>query len=256
MRNKFIEPVIKKLTKRSKKICTTVELKTILSTLMWDEYADTKAYKIIYYLKNKWYLYSLKKNILLIKQPDEEIDELALTDQWYRTLLAQQCKDSHWANRYIWWYKALQLTFSNNEVIDSVLIVNEKKQWTEAVMFDQTIQLKKYTSSGESLFKLFRKFTSSEYIGKTRCKIADKELAILETLFNADSITDREQFTYVKKIIKKTKVMHRDSTVWKKILLTWKHHTSLHRLYEIAHSSNKDLATIIDDLLKKYSFQL
>ena len=53
MRNTYLQSVIKKLKKRHNKIIYADELKALIEKLMKEEYSDTRAYKLIYYLKNK-----------------------------------------------------------------------------------------------------------------------------------------------------------------------------------------------------------
>jgi surfactin synthase thioesterase subunit len=53
MKNQFLPEIIKKITSRKKKIITSDEIKSLIESIMKADYQDTRAYKIIYYLKKK-----------------------------------------------------------------------------------------------------------------------------------------------------------------------------------------------------------
>lgn len=53
MKNSYLQPIGKILTKRSKKVIYADELKGVIGRVMKDQYSDKKAYKLIYHLKNK-----------------------------------------------------------------------------------------------------------------------------------------------------------------------------------------------------------
>jgi hypothetical protein len=56
------------------------EIKKILQSLG----LETNLYKILYYLKNKGYLVSLKKDLFFVKKPEEifEVDEIVENYYW------------------------------------------------------------------------------------------------------------------------------------------------------------------------------
>ena len=65
------------------------------------------------------------------------------------------------------------------------------------------MQVKVYSQHKKSLFSSFAQFTKRIKIGKLQFTIANKELAILESLFSYDELTDRYSREYIKKILKK-----------------------------------------------------
>ncbi len=254
MKNSYLQPVAKKLQKRSNKIIYADWLKDVIKSIMKENYTDKRAYKIIYHLKNKGFLISLKKTIFFIKKPSEIVSDELLVEDWYWTILHWHCVNSLWKNRYIWWIKALELNFANYDIPDEILVVWPNKQWTEVVIWLKTVNFKKYTSKKTLLFPLFKKFTNKMKLWRYSYTYANKELALLESLYNFDQFCDRYEYEIIKKTLKKTK--DRDISVWEKIMKAWKHHSSINRLYDIAKKQNPALAERLLISIKKYSFVL
>lgn len=254
MRNSYLQPIADKLQRRSKKIIYVDSLKKLIESVMKEQYSDKKAYKIIYHLKNKGHLVSLKRSIFYIKKPADIYSDDVLIEDRYWTLLHNHCQRSHKKKRYIWWIKALELNFQSLEIPDEVLVVTEKKQWTEVILWEKTVNFKKYTNNWDYLFPLFFKHTEKVKIWRYSFRYATKELAVVETLYNFDKLLDRYAYEMVKKILKKTK--QRDISVWESIMKSWKHHSSINRLYDIAKKQNPTLAEELLTSIKRFSFVL
>lgn len=94
MRNSYLQPIANKLQKRSNKIIYADKLKAVIESVMEENYTDKRAYKIIYHLKNKGHLVSLKKNIFFIKKPSAIVSEQVLIEDWYWSLLHNHCSES------------------------------------------------------------------------------------------------------------------------------------------------------------------
>ena len=254
MKNSYLQSLIKKIEKKTRKLIYSDELKSLIKNLMQENYHDTKAYKLIYYLKNKWYLISLKKNIFYVKKPDEIYDENEIVEKWYRSILYEHCRSTLHTKRYIWGLKALEIHYNNFEIPDKILIVNEKKQSQEMALALQAIQFKKYTSRWNNLFKKFKKYTKKTKIWRKIFAVANKELALLECMFNHDDMFNKEVYIFVKKIIKRSTQF--DIQVISSLIKMGKHHTSINRLYQIAKENNKTFAKQLAEIIKKYSFFL
>lgn len=254
MRNSYLQSLIKKVEKMKGKLIYSDKLKSIIKHLMKENYHDTKAYKLIYYLKNKWYLISLKKNIFYIKAPEQIFHEEDIIEHRYRPILYEHCTVSLKKQRYIWWVKALEIHYHNLAIPDNILIVNEKKQSKEMALASQAIQFKKYTNQWTNLFKKFKKHTIKVKIWKRTFPIANKELALLECMYNHDSMFDKSTNILVKKVIKRSTQFDIQTIV--QLIKIGKHHTSLNRLYKIAKENNKTFAKQLNEIIKKYSFFL
>lgn len=219
---------------------------------MWDEYSDKKAYKLIYYLKNKGHILSIKKNIFYCKFPEDYVSEDLIIEDRYWYILHAHCKTRTDNQRYIWWLKAVELNLHNLSIPDHILIINPNKQSHESVLTGKELQFKKYSTKDENFFRQFKKLTHKIKMSKYQFPYACLELALLESLYNFDELHDRYTYEVIKKIIKKSKNL--DLDVIETILKLGKHHTSVNRLLKICKSHNKKLADALTPLIKKRSF--
>jgi hypothetical protein len=253
-KNSYLAELAKKLKKWRHKIMYSHEIKTLAKKIMWAEYTDKKAYKLVYYLKNKGYLLSIKKEIFYVKFPEDHISEDLILEDRYRYILHHHAKSSTENNRYIWWLKALELWLNNFAIPDDIQIVNTHKQSKEIVVAGKSMQFKKYSSKKENFFKQFKKHTNKVKMGKYSFPYAWFELALLECLYNFDEIHQRYTYEVIRKVIRKSTNLDLDRLA--KILKIWKHHTSINRLYKIAKKENKTLAAKLLPIIKKRSFVL
>ncbi len=254
MKNSYLHEVASVLKKWRKKIIYADDLKTLIEKIMWATYSQTKAYKLIYYLKNKWYLISIKKTIFYVKYPEDHISEFLILEDHYWQILHHHCTEYLKTDRYIGGLKALELNLKNFEVPEIILIVNSTKQSREMITATKAIHFKKYSLKKTNLFKKLRPFTHKVKMGKYSYAIANKELALLECMYNYDPIEDKEIYVTTKKIIKKGVQLDIDTII--KIIKLGKHHTSINRLYKIANDVNRPFAEKLAEVIKKYSFFL
>lgn len=254
MRNSYLQELAKKIEKKNGKLLYSHEIKKMISSLMKDEYTDTKAYKLIYYLKNRGYLLSIKKEIFFAKHPDDTRSDDDIVDEYYRHILHHHCTTSFDKQRYIWSLKALELHYTNYSIPESILVINATKQSKEMIVATKAVQFKKYTAKGENFYPKFKRYTSKIKIGKYSFAFANKELALLECMYNFDDMFDKYTYEMVKKVIKKS--THLDTQTITKIITLGKHHTSINRLYKIAKDVNKTFASQLGEIIKRYSFFL
>lgn len=254
MKNKFIDKIIADVVKRKSKICYMDEMRAIIERHLQDEFSDQKAYKILYYLKRRGYLFSLKKNIYYISLPDEEISEYEIIETRYRDILHQHCISAcgHKRKRYIGWQKALEIHMLDYSVPEHILIVNKERQAQETVLQWKTVLFKTYTSKDTSLFSRFFPHCSNIKLWKYVLPVANFELALLETLYNIDPVTERLLFAQLKKYLKKIKRL--DFSPMQAALQVWKHHTSCNRLYHILLQLHPKLADELHQHIKQWGF--
>jgi len=100
-KNSYLAELIKKLRKRRHKIIYSDNLKAIIKKIMKSEYTDKRAYKLVYYLKNKGYVLSIKKDIFYVKLAEDHIAEHLILEDRYRYILHHHCKTSTDNQRYI-----------------------------------------------------------------------------------------------------------------------------------------------------------
>lgn len=255
--NKPIDNLIQILLKQTKKILTQDRLQELISLCFWENTPISKIYKLTYQLKNRWILYPLRKELFYISNPDSHISPEEIEEKWYRKILKEHCNNIS-KQRYIWWLTALEINLHGNWVTipENIIIVNKEKQTSEAIMFDKTINFKKYEIKGKSLLPILIKQTNSISIQNSgKILVANLELSIIESLYNTD-ITDR---WYTEECIKKAIKKNGKSlnfSVLETIIKQWKHNTSLNRLHNIIKSIYPTLADEIKKLIKKYWFVL
>jgi hypothetical protein len=252
MGNSHLSVLITRIKKQKNRLVYINELKEQFEKTLGDVYTEKKWYKLIYHLKNKWYLISLKKDIFCFTSPDftPTESELLLNRYW---LVLEHHLEHYWKKYYIGWIKALELHYWNNDIPDQLLVITDTKQWVETIMSGKDMHIKVYSQQKKSLFSSFVPFTQKVKIGKIPFTIANKELAILESLFSYDELTDRYSREYIKKILKKYEL---DIDTLESILKIWKHHTSINRLLDIVTISRPQQADQIKALIKKYSFRI
>ena len=254
---KPIEDLIQNLQKQKKKIISLDELKNLIYKSFWENVTIGKIYKITFQLKNRWFLFPIRKDIFYIADPmittlPEEIEE-----KRYRKLLRDHCNETS-KQRYISWLTALEIHLHWNGVTipENIIITNKDKQANEILMFEKNISFKKYETKWKNLITSLMKQTINVTI--QNCKnvyIANLELSILECLYNFD-ITNRGYIEEcIKKAIKKNGKTLNISTL-ETIIKLWKHNTSLNRLYSLTKLTYPTLSEDIKKLIKKYGFVL
>jgi len=254
MANRVFDTLVKKLIKYKGRLVDAQKVWSLLKSSLAEDFSVQKTYKMIYYLKIRWYLENLKKNIFFVKDPEHIYSNEEIVDLFYRTIVKKHCSDFLKGNRYIWWLKALELNLSSFDIPDELSIVNNYKQATEVVMFEKQVVFKTYgKNKTDNLFKFFRKLTKPIKIGKLSFPIAGLELAILESLYNPGMISHGYIDELVKKVIRK---YHKtlDIKVWESILRKNKHNTSINRLYALTKTIDPELADKLKNLIKKYGY--
>lgn len=89
MREKFNT----KINKKKSRILTIEDLKKIGQTIMDEDYADSKLYKLIYHAKLKGHLIAIKKDLFIPISPDNSLSEQQIIDRYYRPLLKKHTKN-------------------------------------------------------------------------------------------------------------------------------------------------------------------
>lgn len=257
MSDSIFNNLVKKVSKYRWTLISTDRIKKIMQNILGDEYWEKKIYKMIYFLKNRkwWYLISLKKDIFYVKEPQDSITEEEIIEKHYWTVLKKHCKEYLNNSRYIWWIKALQLNMMDYSIPDEIDIINPLKQSKEVVLSKKYIKYKKYSSKNISIFNKLKKFTDKVNIWKNSFYISKIELAMLESLYNPDIVSERYIQEVIKKLLRRNKKQLDYDTIMK-IIRLGKHHTSINRLYNLAKAIDPEISSKLWDIIKKYSFFL
>ena len=254
---KPIENLIQILQRQKKKIITSNDLKKHILFAFWESTQINKIYKITFQLRNRWFLFSLRKDLFYISSPEKPITNEEIEEQRYRKLLKDHC---NWVckQRYIWGLTALEIHLHGNWVTipDTIMIINKEKQAVETIVFERQIAFKKFETKWKNLISQLIKQTTE--VDMPNCKnllIANLELSILECLYNFDTTNKWYIEECIKKAIKKNwKTLNIQNL--ETIIKLWKHNTSLNRLYQLTNSIYPSLSKEIKNLIKKYWFVL
>jgi hypothetical protein len=254
---KPIENLIQILQKQKKKIISSDDLKKFIYLTFWESTSISKIYKITFQLRNRWFLFPLRKDLFYITNPEKPITAEEIEEQRYRKLLKDHC---NWVckQRYIWGLTALEIHLHWNGVTipETVMIINKEKQTIETVVFEKQIAFKKFETKWKNLVSQLIKQTIETNM--TNCKnllIANLELSILECLYNFDTTNKWYIEECIKKAIKKNgKTLNLQNL--EIIIKLWKHNTSLNRLFSLTKSIYPALSNEIKNLIKKYGFVL
>ena len=254
---KPIENLIQNLQKQKKKIISSDNLKNFIYLSFWESTSTNKIYKITFQLRNRWYLFWLRKDLFYITNPEKPITTEEIEEQLYRKILKDHC---NWIckQRYVWWLTALEIHLHWNGVTipETVMITNKEKQSIETVVFEKQIAFKKFETKWKNLISQLIKQTNE--VNMPNCKnliIANLELSILECLYNFDTTNKWYIEECIKKAIKKNgKILNLQNL--ETIIKLWKHNTSLNRLHSLTKLTYPSLSEEIKKLIKKYGFIL
>lgn len=157
MKNKSFDIVVKRLIKQKGKLIDIQKIADVLEHIQDEKTTLQKAYKMVYYLKNRGHLENIKKNVFFVKDPETTISQEVILDRFYWSLVKKHCREFLSSARYIGGIKALELNLSSYAIPDELLVVNLQKQATEVIMFDKQVVFKTYSKSKEStpLFRFF-----------------------------------------------------------------------------------------------------
>ena len=252
-----IENLIQNLQKQKKKIISSDNLKNFIYLSFWESTSTNKIYKITFQLRNRWYLFWLRKDLFYITNPEKPITTEEIEEQLYRKILKDHC---NWTckQRYVWWLTALEIHLHWNGVTipETVMITNKEKQSIETVVFEKQIAFKKFETKWKNLISQLIKQTNE--VNMPNCKnliIANLELSILECLYNFDTTNKWYIEECIKKAIKKNgKILNLQNL--ETIIKLWKHNTSLNRLHSLTKLTYPSLSEEIKKLIKKYGFIL
>ena len=254
---KPIEILIQILQKQKKKIISSDNLKKFIYLSFWESTPINRIYKITFQLRNRWFLFSLRKDLFYITNPEKPITAEEIEEQRYRKILKDHC---NWVckQRYIGGLTALEIHLHGNGVTipETITIINKDKQAIETIIFEKQIAFKKFETKWKNLISTLIKQT--EEVSMPNCKnilIANLELSILECLYNFDTTNKGYIEECIKKAIKKNGKTLNLSTL-EAIIKQWKHNTSLHRLYSLTKFTYPQLSEDIKNLIKKYGFVL
>ncbi len=237
------------------KLCMMSDLKKIGKRILLDEYSDTKFYKIIYFLKNRWYIETIKKNIFYIKDSGSTFNKQEILDNYYRFVVQKHCNEFLVWRWYVSGLKSLEIYLKSYDVPDELIIVNQNKQSSEVLLYDKQVLFKTYSTAREkdNLFKFFYQYTQSQDLQWQKIQVANLELSILESFYNPSLISRWYLQELIKKIVKKY-WDQLDLWVFEAIIKKAKHNSSMNRFYKSLLIIDPILAEKIRLIIKRYGY--
>ena len=258
---KYVEPIVRKLSKKIGKIIDDQELQSLQKDILGLNFDKNKFYKLIFILKQKQYLIPLKKDLYLVSYPENKNFTLANSiDKLYRDLLYKQIKKECKNNYYIGGSKGLELHLNNYGIPSEIEIYNDKNQGREQVISDYYLYYKHYSQSKKdaltekTLLKKIQASHSVVKIGSNNFQVGCVEICLLECLYYKDQVSSHHS-DLIKKIVKKFKDQ-RNRDLMKIIISSGRHHTSINRLYEMSKSIDSNFANSCLQVIRTYGFKM
>ncbi len=252
MNTSITQSFIKRLQNKKWKILTIDDLKSIWKEILIENFSDKKIYKILYNLKNKWYIISVKKDLFYIKSPQDNLELENIEEEIYWPILKYHIKKYLSTN---FWYiggkKALEIHHYDFSIPEYIYISNDTKNAKEVLIKERFIYFKKYSNLSNKLKSTIRKNIDKEKVGNITFPISNLELSILESLYSPPEEEKKQIYDLVKKTLRKKKKLINWNIIEDFIKL-WKFHSSINRLYTISHF-DLSIRNTVKNIIKKHS---
>lgn len=247
--------IVKKMMKYEWKLCMMSDLKKVGKKVLSEDYTDTKFYKIIYFLKNRWYIETIKKNIFYVKDSSSIFNKQKILDDYYRFVVKKHCSEFVVWRWYVSGLKSLEIHLKSYDVPDELIIVNQNKQSSEVLLYDRQVLFKTYSTARDkdNLFKFFYNYTKTEILQWQKIQVANLELSILESFYNPSMISKGYLQELIKKIINRYWEQI-DLSIFEAILKKAKHNSSMNRFYKSVLLIDPILAEKIRLIIKRYGY--
>lgn len=242
------DKIVKKLLKKNWNVMLKSDIFEIIDPEQ-KKSNQSKIDKTIYNLKSKWIIISIKSGVYIIpSEEDKNMNKIDLIEKYYLKLLKKYIINLCWTNYYISWNKALEIQDKNYSIPEKIFITNKdinKKIiiWNYQIIF-KTIESKK---SEKNIFSKFKNFTETKEIEEIKFKVANLELALVESCILSD-INEPINIKLINKILKKYKSNFNTEIfyeIWKE-----KYIMSFNRLKELSKKIDNWLYMIFLDIIK------
>lgn len=243
--------IVNKLLKKWWKIIFKEDIFDIIDP---EKKAENQNYldKTIYKLKASGTIISIKAGVYII--PDEEdkkLNEIDLLEKYYLKLLKKYITFYVWSEYFISWNKALQFHLKDYSVGHKVYVVNRSLD-KKIMLWNYEIIFKTVSSMEEkkkiNLFSRLYKFSLIKLVGDIELKIANLELALLQSALVTDSYEWVDVQLLSKTIKKYSKYLKKETF---EELARYKFVMSFNRLKEISKNIDKNLYEVFLDIIKK-----
>lgn len=243
--------IVNKLSKKWWKIIFKEDIFEIIDPEKKSDYQNYLD-KTIYKLKASWVIISLKSWVYII--PDNEdlkLNEVDLLEKYYLKLLKKYITFYVWSDYFISWNKALEIHLKDYSVANKVYVINRTLDKKVKIGDYEIIFKTVYTTENWkklNLFSRFYKFVDTKQVEDIEIKIANLELALLQSALVSDSY-EWIDVTLLTKTIKKYSKYLKYETFEE--LARFKFIMSFNRLKEISKTIDKSLYEVFLDIIKK-----
>nr|MDD3720720.1 hypothetical protein [Candidatus Gracilibacteria bacterium] len=243
--------IVNKLSKKGGKIIFKEDIFEIIDPEKKSDYQNYLD-KTIYKLKASGVIISLKSGVYII--PDNEdlkLNEVDLLEKYYLKLLKKYITFYVGSDYFISGNKALEIHLKDYSVANKVYVINRTLDKKVKIGDYEIIFKTVYTTENGkklNLFSRFYKFVDTKQVEDIEIKIANLELALLQSALVSDSYEGIDVTLLTKTIKKYSKYLKYETF---EELARFKFIMSFNRLKEISKTIDKSLYEVFLDIIKK-----
>ncbi len=208
--------------------------------------------KTIYKLKASWVIISLKSWVYIIPdKEDTKLNEVDLLEKYYIKLLKKYITYYVWSEYLVSWNKALEIHLKDYSVANKVYVINRSLD-KKIKIGDYELVFKTVTTTENwkklNLFSKLYKFIDTKTIDSVDLKVANLELALLQSALVSDNYEWVDVSLLTKTIKKYSKYLKKE--IFEE-LARFKFVMSFNRLKEISKTIDKNLYEVFLEIIKK-----
>jgi len=208
--------------------------------------------KTVYKLKALNVIISLKSGVYIVPLDDDfKLNEVDLLEKYYLKLLKKYITYYVWNDYFISGNKALEIHLKDYWVSKKIHIISRSldkkiKVWDYEIIFKTISMTEKWKKL--NLYSRFSKFVDTKQVDGIELKIANLELALLQSALVVDTFEWIDINLLTKTIKKYSKYFKKE--IFEE-LAQFKFVMSFNRLKEISRNIDKNLYEIFLDIIKK-----
>lgn len=263
MQIRYVDPVVKMLSRKIGKLISDKELKSLQRKILGSEFDIKKFYKLVFVLKQRQFLVPLRKDLYIVSYPEnDEFTVTGMIEKLYRELLQKQIQKHCGSDYYIGSTKWLELSLWNYEIPNEIEVYNTRFSGVEPIFSDYRIYFKKYPlpkgtfyTKVKSCFRVAKKHRQKISIGGYDFSVGPVEVCALESLYYSGAATSTYQSELIKRVIKKYQNI-RSRDIVKQVIKSGKHHTSLNKLHDIAKWVGDNFTETCNTIINTFGFKI
>ncbi|HMY80395.1 MAG TPA: hypothetical protein PK048_00945 [Candidatus Absconditabacterales bacterium] len=252
MKNTYVQPVIQKLKKYIGKLISDKQLESLQKDILGGGWTKQSHYKLIYFLKKKHYLVSIKKGLYMVTYPENtHIKSQSIIQEHIGSLLHTMIHQYTKKKYYIGGIVGIEIHLGMNPLPEKITIYTPTISGTHTLIDTTKVIFKPY----HKLFSLLTTHCETKEFHKLLFTIGSIEQCVLESLYYLDTGNQTYTNELIKKVIKQYKKNRRWELV-KQVISHGKYHTSLNRLHQLSLGIDGDFSIKCHQLINTYSFKI